>query len=281
MTASNFNTQPFLCLLFRAFYFHVFLLFVRFFWQKYLAKGRDLDEAALNLESARELRINLKHNLNQYSDRLETIRERIEGAVRLHHLLGLDFKEKDVQLEMNKLAEKIGAVGLIERYRNASKTYSNNKMEKTSTPSKDVDHCSCWPSDARFHSNKNDPTNLVKNVEMLADEDEDHSKMADSGLGGCDRCEMNDKLVRTCSCQSFDEPTTKSHNSDEMEEDCFDNNMKSVIDYQMSPLKPNAHLYSYASNIALPDLENSCGLAPKTQKYERHFSFDFLNTYFV
>lgn len=192
--------------------------------QKYLAKGRDLDEAALNLEYARDLRSNLKQNLNQYSDQLETIRERIEGAM-----------------------------NLMERYRNFEKTVdsdgggSGKMMGKTSTPSNEADRCSCWQSDAR-------------------DEDEDHSKMADSGLGGCDRCDMNDKLVRTCSCQSFDEPTTKSHNSDELEEDCFDNNMKNAIDYQMSPLKPNAHLYSYSSNIALPDLENTCGLAPKTQK---------------
>lgn len=233
-----------------------------------MAKGRDLDEAALNLESARELRTNLKQHLNQYSDRLETIRERIEGAVRLHHLLSLDFKEKDVQLEMHKLAEKIGAAGLIERYRNPTKNHSNVRMNEktTSTPSKDVDNCSCWPSDARFHTTKSETSNSAKNADILADEDEDHSKMADSGLGGCDRCEMNDKLVRTCSCQSFDETTTKSHNSDEMEEDCFDNNMKSVMDYQMSPLKPNAHLYSYSSNIALPDLENTFGLAAKTQK---------------
>lgn len=185
-----------------------------------MAKGRDLDEAALNLEYARDLRSNLKQTLNQYSDQLETIRERIEGAM-----------------------------NLIERYRNFEKTGDSDggKVEKTSTPSNEADRCSCWQSDTR-------------------DEDEDHSKMADSGLGGCDRCDMNDKLVRTCSCQSFDEPTTKSHNSDELEEDCFDNNMKNAIDYQMSPLKPNAHLYSYSSNIALPDLENTCGLAPKTQK---------------
>lgn len=225
-----------------------------------MAKGRDLDEAAFNLENARELRLSLKQNLNQYSDQLETIRERIEGAVRLHHLLGLDFKEKDVQLEMHKLAEKIGATALIERCQNF------DKMDKTNATSGEPERCSCWPSDARFHSSSHNSSNLLKNTEIMTDEDEDHSKMADSGLGGCDRCDMNDKLVRTCSCQSFEEPTTKSHNSDDMEEDCFENNMKNAIDYQMSPLKPNAHLYSYSSNIALPDLENTCGLAPKTQK---------------
>lgn len=238
-------------------------IFIPIYLQKYLAKGRDLEEAASNLESANELRTDLKQHLSQYSDRLETIRERVEGAVRLHHLLGLEFKEKDVQQEMQKLAEKIGALNLIERYRSVTKNNMNTKIDKTSTPFKEAnDSCSCWPTDARFHNNRE-----VKTVEMMGDEDEDHSKIADSGLGGCDRCEMNDKLVRTCSCQSFDEPTNKSHNSDEMEEDCFDNNMKGVIDYQMSPLKPNAHLYSYSSNIALPDLENNIGLAPKTQKF--------------
>lgn len=226
-----------------------------------MAKGRDLEEAALNLDSIKELRTDLKTHLSQYSDRLETIRERVEGAVRLHHLLGLEFKEKDVQLEMQRLAEKIGALNLIERYRSVTKNDTNTKIDKTSTPFKETtDNCTCWPIDARFHNNRD-----VKTVEMIGDEDEDHSKIADSGLGGCDRCEMNDKLVRTCSCQSIDEPTNKSHNSDEMEEDCYDNNMKSGIDYQISPLKPNAHLYSYSSNMAL-DLDNDIGLAPKTQK---------------
>ncbi|XP_031619559.1 uncharacterized protein LOC116338443 isoform X2 [Contarinia nasturtii] len=231
-----------------------------FISMKHLAKGRDLEEATLNMESAKELRTCLKQNLSQYSDRLEVIRERIEGAVRLHHLLSLEFKEKDVQLEMQKLAEKIGALNLIERCRNMTKCMTNAKTDKiNSTPSKES-NCTYWPSEARFHSNHD-----MKTAEMIGDEDEDHSKIADSGLGGCDRCEMNDKLIRTCSCQSFDEPTSKSHNSDEMEED-FDNNIKGGIDYQMSPLTPNAHLYSYSSNITLPDLENTNGLAPKTQK---------------
>lgn len=238
-----------------------------------MAKGRDLEEAALNIESAKELRLTLKEDLSQYSDRLELIRERIEGAVRLHHLLGLDFKEKDVQQEMQKLAEKIGALGLIERYKlvpkvgarpiNNGKTTIDTKI--TSTPTKEsIDNCSCWHNEnsSRYDNNRES----IKTAEMTADDDEEHSKMADSGLGGCDRCEVDDKLIRTCSCQSFDEPTSKSHNSDDMEEDCFENNIKGMIDYQMSPLQPNAHLYSYASNIALPDMENTSGLAPKTQK---------------
>lgn len=239
-----------------------------------MAKGRDLEEATQSIESAKELRSNLKQSLSQYSDRLETIRERIEGAVRLHHLLGLELKEKDVQLEMQKLTEKIGAHSLIERYRNATKKFhqNDNKTDKMSTVLKDtsVDSCLCWQSEAatRYESNRTTINSAKCNTaDINAEDDEDLSKMADSGLGGCDRCEGDDKLIRTCSCQSFDEPTSKSHNSDDMEEDCFDSNSKDGIDYQMSPLKPNAHLYSYSSNMALPDLDNTCGLAPKTQKY--------------
>lgn len=231
-----------------------------------MAKGRDLEEAALNIDSAKEIRLILKQHLSQYSDGLELIRERIEGAVRLNHLLGLDFKEKDVQQEMQRLAEKIGALGLIERYKNVTK--SPRKPDKSTVPTKEpVDNCSCWHNDTVRYDNNREANNLSKtSAEINADDDEEQSKMADSGLGGCDRCEVDDKLMRTCSCQSFDEPTSKSHNSDDMEEDCFENNLKGLMDYQISPLKPNAHLYSYSSNIALPDMENTNGLAPKTQK---------------
>lgn len=227
-----------------------------------MAKGRDLEESALDTESAKHLRQTLKLNLSQYSNRLELIRERIEGAVRLHHLLGSDIKEKDVQQEMQRLAEKIGASSLIERYKNVSKGSRLNigKTNKTSTPTKDpADDCSCWHNNAVQYDMNREANSLIKTTEISVDDDEEHSKMADSGVGGCDRCEVDDKLMRTCSCQSFDEPTSKSHNSDDMEDDCFDNNI-------IAQLKPNAHLYNYASNITLPDMENTSGLAPKTQK---------------
>lgn len=42
------------------------------------------------------------------------------------------------------------------------------------------------------------------------DDEEDHSKQADSGLGYCEQCEGNEKMIRSCSCQSFDEPTNAS-----------------------------------------------------------------------
>lgn len=175
-----------------------------------MAKGRDLEDAASDVESVKEARTTLKQSLTDFSDRLENIRERIEGAARLHHLLGLDLKEKDVQMEMQRLAEKIGAVGLIERCRDytTKKAPEPKDVMVTSTPNKDTENgCSCW-RDENFDSKPNSRALVVeqKMMDNNQDDDEDHSKMADSGLGGCERCEGNDKLVRTCSCQSFDEP---------------------------------------------------------------------------
>lgn len=155
-----------------------------------------MNEAARNLDSLSVLSNQMKLNLREFSDRLECLRGKIEGATRLLQLINLDMKEKDVQHEMEKLAEKIGALNLIER-RNAEKL--NTKCLKTSTPTKDQMNCICWHNESSY----------VENRETAAhDDDEDHSKMADSGLGGCDRCEGNEKLIRSCSCQSLDEPTT-------------------------------------------------------------------------
>lgn len=225
-----------------------------------MAKGRDLEEAALTTEGVKTLRANLKENLLQYSNRLEVVRERIEGAVRLSHLLSLDLKEQEVQLEMQKLAEKIGAHGLIERYRNIPKVSAKEdiKREKTITMAQDTVNNSCvfWRNESLRLEKHYAETEFIKNHngDSNADDDEDSSKIADS---------LDSGLVRTCSCQSFDEPTSKSNNSDDMEEDCFD---KGINEYEISPLKPNAHLRNYSPNITLSELENPCGLAPKTQK---------------
>lgn len=177
-----------------------------------MAKGRDLDEAAVNVENVQDLRTKLKQKRHKYAERLESLREKIEGAAQLHHLLGLDLKEKDVQHEMHKLAEKIGAIGLIERCRESDKQRETTKTQKTSTPTKEQHtQCNCWRNDSHFESNsgQRDGTSARNNSgDVSPDDDEDHSKMADSGLGGCDRCEGNDKLTRTCSCHSFDESAT-------------------------------------------------------------------------
>lgn len=179
-----------------------------------MAKGRDLDEAAVNVDSAKDLRAKLKQDRHKYAERLESLREKIEGAVQLHHLLGLDLKEKDVQHEMQKLGEKIGAIGLIERCRDSDKRRETTKLQKSSTSTKEhQNQCTCWRNDSHFETNNgqreahNTPVR-TSSGEVSPDDDEDHSKMADSGLGSCDRCEGNDKLTRTCSCHSFDESAT-------------------------------------------------------------------------
>lgn len=158
---------------------------------------------------------NLNENLQRFGDRLETTRERIEGAARLHHLLNLHLKEDDVQNEMQRLAEKIGVAGLVERCK-------ENKNVKTSTPMRqkhnatDENFCRCWSNDET--SNNRDAVVLPQSMDdvhlerklrstLQDDDEEDHSKMADSGLGGCDRCEENNQLVRSCSCQSFEDQT--------------------------------------------------------------------------
>lgn len=222
----------------------------------------------------------------QYTERLEEIRERIEGAARLHHLLRLGFTDRDTHSEMEKLAKKIGAVNLIDRCTASKNGKSITKNIAVSIidgegggggggcSSGSAEHCVCWPhtvSNYGDNFNKTSPMQSAGTHEMIqraaADDEEDHSKMSDSGLGSCGRCDIDTKLMRTCSCHSFDESTNKSHHSDDVEEeDCFDNCGKKMLDYQMSTVMPNAHLYSYSSSIELPDMENISGLTPKIQK---------------
>lgn len=217
----------------------------------------------------------------QYSERLEEIRERIEGAARLHHLLRLGFTDRDTHSEMEKLAKKIGAVNLIDRC-TASKNIKSKHVavaiivgdDGGGCSSGNAEHCVCWPHTVPNYGdnfNKTNPMQSVGTHEMIpraaADDEEDHSKMSDSGVGSCGRCDVDTKLMRTCSCHSFDESTNKSHHSnDAEEEDCFDNCGKKMLDYQMSTVMPNAHLYSYSMSIELPDMEHINGLTPKMQK---------------
>ncbi|XP_055707443.1 uncharacterized protein LOC129804301 isoform X2 [Phlebotomus papatasi] len=254
-----------------------------FISMKHLAKGRDLHEATMEIENLKDSACLLKQSLRQFSEKLETTRERIEGAARLHHLLGLHLKEDDVQQEMQKLAEKIGDPGLIERCRDNAKARSKceNPIE-TSTPQRlppakttPVSICDCWMD--RMDPDTKQPLPLLAEEENedrelseeanLEEDEEEHSKLADSGLGGCDRCEGNDKLTRACSCQSFEDATlacVKSNNSDDLEEDCFES-QKQHTDIP-APFQPNSHLHCHSSNLHLTELDEETGLDQKTQK---------------
>ncbi|KAG5679443.1 hypothetical protein PVAND_009009 [Polypedilum vanderplanki] len=129
-----------------------------FISMKHIAKGKDLIEAANELESLRAYGENLNATIKSYSVRLESLREKIEGAARLHHLLALKLNEADVQMEMQKLAEKIGLSSLMQNNSNGSKNNGHNQLSSslkkvtgkmtittttitTSTPKKEISCC--------------------------------------------------------------------------------------------------------------------------------------------
>lgn len=213
---------------------------------------------------------------------METIREKIEGAARLHHLFSINqFKDDDVRLEMRKLAEKIGVQSLIERCKElplkkeiliedirCTSPISTSTPQKQETPFSNST-CICWNdrTNTSLDSSQIQEKSSNKVIQEIVEEDEEeHSKMADSGLGGCDRCEGNEKLTRACSCQSFEDANNicdKSNNSDDLEEDCFEANAKPSI---QTPFEANSHLHCHASSLHLPELDENDGLDQKTQK---------------
>lgn len=302
------------------------------------------------MEPLRECANTLEQALQTFSDRLERVRERIEGATRLHQLLGLqcnDNKKDEVLQEIQRLAIQIGQTNLVEKFnqnqplfamgsvqtRGAAHALKNDVMRlfTSSAPECPINSqpklqvkatssivatesnsssnsFSSWTPAAPNDGHKNDSMckvfrqvsrsstsetesphtsldssdpHLVNpfamrssvNVSDANEEDEeDHSKMADSGLGGCDRCEGQEgsKMKRTCSCQSFEDAAmlNKSNDSDAMDEDedavCFGRNGKTGEHGRMS-FEPNSHLFSYC-NLDM-DLEAEVpGIDQKTQK---------------
>lgn len=210
-----------------------------------MAKGRDLHVAAANMETLQESAIHLRQALDCFAEKLETARERIEATTRLHHLLNLSGRDESAQQEMERLAEKYGVKGLLEKYRDKENgnvtveggfkrkpetlnlSYNQNNVQKitnmtsqiiSSTPDgqkmrslchrsssygtgsyESPNACQCW----------RDSRNLdyMEDEMMDNDEEEGRSKIADSGVGECQRCEGNPKLTRICSCQSLNEET--------------------------------------------------------------------------
>ncbi|XP_037949370.1 pleckstrin homology domain-containing family G member 4B-like, partial [Teleopsis dalmanni] len=123
--------------------------------------------------------------------------------------------------------------------------------------------CECW----RESRNLGDMDELLDGDDDCEDGEEEQSKIADSGLGGCERCEGNTKLARICSCQSLHEVSNfcdKSHN-DDLDDDCYERPPKPYFDIH-SPVEANAHLQCFASNLELPKMEEHSCLDQKIQK---------------
>lgn len=255
-------------------------------------------EASTELDTLKSAGENLNSVLKAYSVRLEALREKIEGAARLHHLLALKLNEDDIQKEMQKLADKIGLSSLMQSIK--SKKATTGKMTittttiTTSTPKKEREMmCDSSYGDSLLIASSMLPSieespekKLENNVTKVDDNDDSTSSklVDDSGLGTLADVsfdEMKDgKLLRACSCQSIVDDATlacdnSQHDHDDADLDDYDTseNITSIsLDEPKSeslsiapvPLQANAHLYCHASNLQLDLDDNS--IDQKTQK---------------
>uniref|UniRef100_A0A336K1P8 CSON003678 protein n=1 Tax=Culicoides sonorensis TaxID=179676 RepID=A0A336K1P8_CULSO len=247
-----------------------------FISMKMIAKGRDLQDAAS--ETLQSNISKLKKHLKSFNERLEILRERFEDALRLHQLIATQVKEQSVHSEMRQLAEKLDIPSLTDKCKSVMRRHANVEVNETTIINHSDDKTnfnmkvSSWNNNEQNHNlssmTREERLNTSKDSQITVEEDEeDHSKMADSGLGSCDRCEGNEKLTRTCSCQSLDDPNNacfKSNNSDDLDEDCFQS-AKQSLDLQV-PLQANAHLYCHASSLQLDLGDISSIFDQKTQK---------------
>lgn len=188
---------------------------------------------------------NLNSVLKAYSCRLESLREKIEGAARLHHLLALKLNEADVQMEMQKLAEKIGLASLMSSHGSSSKQAKKvtGKMTittttiTTSTPKKEREpndinsqpqsiesqHSQLMPM--MLPAIEESPEKKLEQVtiakacqeEDIDDVDDDLTSaktetLGDSGIGATvydeEEEKEEEKLLRACSCESLVDDAT-------------------------------------------------------------------------
>lgn len=230
--------------------------------------------------------------------------------------------DENMQHEMERLASQCGTKGLLEKYLEKENErlkpkpetlnlhINQNTMQKsitqmvTSTPDANklraISHrssygtgsfesptCQCW----------RDSRNLDEMDEMLDNDDEEgRSKIADSGVGECQRCEGNPKFTRVCSCQSLNEESENLYEkqyvfflekkyylpkflnilstifSDELDDECFEQPSKHYFNLH-SPWEANKHLQCFASTFELPKLEELSCLDPKIQKYVKNLTY--------
>lgn len=204
-----------------------------FISKKHLAKGKDLHDGSGELEILKDTLKLLKDDIDQHQERLEQTRERLEEATRLHELIESQSLDDTAQAELLKLAEKIGVPRLLEQCRKLVLASSNNRDTNTTSTSDNISldislsddtiTATSTPEKGKFGQQTMPVSGCISELigptetRCKADhghlhrhhheeDEEEQSKMADSGLGGCDRCEGNEKLERTCSCQSLNDP---------------------------------------------------------------------------
>uniref|UniRef100_A0A8D8IBJ9 Pleckstrin homology domain-containing family G member 4B n=1 Tax=Culex pipiens TaxID=7175 RepID=A0A8D8IBJ9_CULPI len=253
---------------------------------RHLTKGKDLYDASAELEILKETLKLLKDCTDQHRERLERTRERMEGAVRLHEVLEKSVVDPAGHGELMKLAELVDVPALAEQCRKlmtvSSNSNSDNRDTNTTSTSDNIsldismsdDTITATSTPEKVKPQQMVPTLIEPGMQHRCksdhghhhhhEDEEEQSKMADSGLGGCDRCEGNEKLERTCSCQSLNDPKNACNNGDDLDEDCFEGISKPSLDLQI-PLQANAHLYCHASNLQLDYEENNI-FDQKTQK---------------
>ena len=164
---------------------------------KFLAKGAKLVECCIDL--ANEKSTILKEKLSCFNDRFECYKDRVNCALRLHELLAMEVSQFDEKLhnEMLNLAEKCQNEILKEKCQNKLRARLETQM--TSTPNIYAKNEKTFKTSIMLYIE--DQANSVK---QSCSEEDDHSKLTDSGIGGCSQCEGNLDLLRSCSCQSFD-----------------------------------------------------------------------------
>lgn len=209
------------------------------------------------MESLRECGENLNAILNAYSERLEILREKVEGAARLHHLLALKLNEDDVQMEMQRLAEKIGLSSLMQNFNKScnggkkmtGKMTITTTTITTSTPKKDSPSpCDNQPESLLIATSilpaiEESPEKKLSVTSSVAkacqeedidggemdEEEEKTATLGDSGLGMLDESfssaeKEDDKILRACSCESIVDDATMNacDNLSQHDEDDYD-----------------------------------------------------------
>lgn len=260
----------------------------------------------MELDSLKSAGENLNSELKAYSVRLESLREKIEGAARLHHLLALKLNEEDIQKEMQKLAEKIGLSSLMQNAKACSFHQAKKATGKmtittttitTSTPKKEREMTCDSHGDSLLISasvlpsieespEKKLPVKACRGEEE-DDEDVDEadtSKLVDSGLDTFDESYelKDDKLLRACSCQTIADDVTlacdNSQHDDDADLDDYDTSEnitsisldepnKSESLNNIAPVPLQANAHLYCHASNLQlDLDDT-SIDQKTQKY--------------